>query len=289
MDARALERIIIEEVQKALAESGDSPGSNAYLDPDMSSSCTPQGCRTATDAPAAPSSKPSSGFPKHKDPAALMLFSGVREPWQPLIEEINAWHAQGIGVDALLCADCHAFPLDDLRNAGVTILSPCPSMPVTLATKDHPYSAVVVPGMSRTCAAKSALGITDNLLLQLLYAGLSRGVPTYASTEGMDKNACATFGNALPGVQETLERYQNQLTTMGIRFGDLKQTMDAALKTITNQADSDSNLIMDLITEDVAATLDGPVIKVARGGLVTPLAQEHFAKRGIEIQIVPQS
>lgn len=292
MDARALEQIIVEEIRKALASgpSSSQPGENSYLDPGMiAEGCSPQGCRTRTDAPPAPKPKETDTLPAHEGPSALLLFSGVREPWLPLLEALSQWREEGISMDAILCADCHAYPVANLQRAGVRVLSPLPPMVEQLATTDTPYSAIVIPSISRTCAAKTALGITDVPLLKMLYAGLARGIPTYASTEGMSPSACPSLGNGIPGVQDVLDQHRRQLGTMGIQLAPLPKTLEAAFTRIKNRADSDSNLIVDLITEEVAASLKGPVIKVARGGLVTPLARESLARRGIDIQIVPQS
>lgn len=298
MDACELERIIIEEVKKALADSGSRSASNSYLDPGMDAPIDSCGCSRsaapsgAEQTPAAAScGKAPAPVEKSTGPKALLLFSGVREPWDLLCESIQTMRTEGVAIDAFLCGEALiGIKPPDLEALGARVI-PCGSPEIEKLRDDmSAYSALMLPFMSRTCAAKMALGITDNDLLNLAYAALAHKLPTFASTEGLSPKSCIRFGNAIPGVQEILDNYRNQLSKMGMKLAPAKETFDEACRVILNKADSSSaDLVVDLVTEEEARKLKGPVVKVARGGLLTPLARENLIQRGIEIVIVPQS
>lgn len=292
MDTRELERIILEEVKKMLGEPTAPAASNSYLDPGMTSGCSTQGCSTGGDPVPATQPQPAPQKPpKREGPAMLLLFSGVREPWQPLAEAIQDWNQQGIHLDAVLCDDARrAVKPSELERMNVRLID-CASDEIDhLRDEMSPYSAVLLPAISRTCAAKLALGISDNPLLHLAMAGLAHKLPVIAGDEGLSPDACIRFANAVPGIQDVLDNYRNQLSTMGVQLLSTKEALKTAYRVVMNKEDSKGpDLIVDLVTEEEAHKLQGPVVKAARGGLITPLAREILAKRGIEIVIVPQT
>jgi hypothetical protein len=151
------------------------------------------------------------------------------------------------------------------------------------------YNAVFLPSMSRNSAAKLALGITDNTSLNVTIAALAQHVPTFASDEGLLPTACIVCGNGVPGIQEILTNYRNHLGMMGMKIGSAEDVVKQMTNIVLHITEGGPELISTLITEQEAEQLAGPLIKVSRGGLITPSALDVFQRRGIEVVIVPKS
>jgi len=302
MDNRELERIIYEEVQKALEQHPSLPAFTPlnYTDTVEGNNCQLSGCTIGNDSsepsfttrqPAssnqAQSAKPAP-LPENEGPRVLALFSGANEAWETISQGFANWRDDHFILEAVYSSSAkEVLNMKEISQLGFREVSGKDEIRKMMYDMKR-YAAVLLPSMSRTHAAKLALGITDSLTLNLSIAALAQGVPTFATNEGLDPTACIVCGNNVPGIQDMLDNYRNQLSKMGVRLGGAKETMDALYAVVRNKADSGPDLIKTLITEEDAAKLKGPVVKVARGGLVTPLAMEQFIKRGIEVQIVPQ-
>lgn len=306
MDAATLEKIIYEEVMRALAERQRSESvilpadQNETLDPNA---CKGGTCSVPTDMPEAAkmtltSSKPaavsvmeSAPVPPEIDtgPAVLLILSGAREEWPRLEEAFRKWTQEGIRLDAVFSSSAHeVLSSDEVQKLGIRPLDRPADIRAIMYDMSR-YAAVFLPSISRTHAAKLALGITDNVTLNLTLSALAQKVPTFATNEGLGPTSCIVCGNNVPGIQEVLDKYRDQLAKMGLRLCSTPDAVKDLYALVLNKVDSSGpDLITRLITEEDAAQIKGPVVKVARGGLVTPLAMESFNKRGIEVVIVPQ-
>ena len=296
MDSQELERVIREEVQKVLAER--QRGEESLLPPVPSESIDPHACRSpscslsdagspaSTPAAAArPSAPGAAGFV----PAVLCLFTGGREQWEALIAAFHSWKSQGMYLHAVFSSGARdIFSPDEIRSLGFDLLEN-PLEIWSLMDRLNAYQAVFLPSISRTHAAKLALGITDSITLNLTLAALAQNVPTYASDEGLAPTACIVCGNQVPGIQEVLRNYRTQLAKMGLKLLSTPEAVEQVQRQVICQVESGSDLITTLITEEEAQRLSGPVVKVARGGLVTPLALDLLHRRGIEVKIVPKT
>ncbi|MBI1388037.1 MAG: hypothetical protein GC154_06275 [bacterium] len=294
MDARELERIIIEEVKKALAEqqrgestllppsAAETIDANACKSPACSCSCGGETVESKSGA-AAPAPSPLDG------PAVLLILTGAREPWDIHQKTFRLWREEGVTIEAIFSADAPgAFTEAELNGLGIRLIK-CKDEIQALRLDMSRYAAVYMPSVCRNHAAKLALAITDDHALKVNLAALAHKVPTIASTEGLAKDACIVFGNNVPGVQEVLDGYRNQLSKMGVKLLPAPDALKETHRAATNKADSESpDLITYIITEEDADKLKGPVVKAVRGGLITPLAMEKLTRRGIEVVIVPQ-
>ncbi|NPU98031.1 MAG: hypothetical protein HPY51_12555 [Candidatus Omnitrophica bacterium] len=298
MNSQDLERIIMEEVRKVLAEQDRAretalpPDSNETLDPFacQGPACTipdPFPARTAPRQlkPAAPPAVPP---PSLEGPAVLLIFTGAKEKWDVLTQAFQNWREKGIGLDAVFSSSAHwVISPDETAALGIRAIDQPAELHKMMYHLSR-YSAVFLPSFSRTHAAKLALGITDTVTLNLALSALAQKIPTYASTEGLDPTACIVCGNQVPGIQDVLNRYREQLATMGIKLLPAAEAVQAISRIVLNEVESGPDLIVSLVTEEDAARLKGPVVKAARGGLITPLAMELLQRRGIEVVIVPQ-
>ncbi|MBD3266952.1 hypothetical protein GF373_09805 [bacterium] len=293
MDYQELERIILEEVKKAMAEQDRNqqtllpPNQQETLDPNA---CNGPSCTMPQTGPAnpAPTQPPKKDIDPNR-PAVLMLFSCAKEKWDVLSKSFKLWHDEGIQIEAVISpTSCDMYSVDELATLGMGFIDQ-PAKIRSLMMDMSEYTAVFCPSMSRNFASKLALGITDNTVLNLALTALAQKLPVFASNDGMAPSGCIACGNNVPGIREILQKYQKQLEKMGMTLLPADDAVKQFYQVITNKADSrDENLITRLVTEEEAAQMKGPVVKVIRGGLITPLAMESFIKRGIEVVIVPQ-
>ncbi len=300
MDIQEIERIVAEEVSKVIAER--QRGEDTSFPADQNETLDSFACSgPSCSAPASPqptpppqnSTSPQEAKPVFQPPpdetAVLVLFTGAREEWDTLSQAFQTWRESGIRLDALFSESAkHVIPIQEVEALGFRMVDQPAELHEMIYDMDR-YAATFIPSVSRTHAAKLALGITDNVTLNLMLTSLAQGVPTIATDEGLSPNACIVCGNNVPGIQDVLDKYRDQLATMGMKLLPANDAVKEIQTLLFNKAEGGSNLITTLITEEDAYKLKGPVVKVARGGLVTPLAMEYFNREGIEVIIVPPS
>ncbi|MEW6236238.1 MAG: hypothetical protein AB1656_12705 [Candidatus Omnitrophota bacterium] len=288
MDSSTLERIITEEVNKILAER--RRGDDALLPPDQNATLDSFACRgPSCSAPAASLAPMKKATPLPIDgPAILVLFTGAREKWDVLTAAFRIWREAGMRLDAIFSDSAkYVIPIAEVEALGFRMIDQPAELSEIIYDMKR-YVSVFIPSISRTHAAKLALGITDNVTLNLMLASLAQNVPTVASDDGLGATACLVCGNQVPGIQEILSKYREQLAVMGLKLRPAEEAVKEIGRIAINKAESGPDLITALVTEEDAIKLKGPVVKVARGGLITPLAMEYLTKQGIEIVIVPQ-
>ncbi len=304
MDFHELERIITEEVAKALGER--QRAEEASLPPDQNVTLDANACQgPACSAPIPPSIpaisstsvaakvplvKPAEPTPPKLDgPAILLLFTGAREKWDVLAEAMRQWRAAGVRLDAIFSNSAqYVISSDEVEALGIRTIDQ-PNEVREIIYDLSRYSSVFIPSISRTHAAKLALGITDSLTLNMTISALAQKANVVASNDGLEPTACVVCGNQVPGIQDVLDKYREQLAKMGMKLMPAEDAVKEVFSVTLNRAESGADLITCLLTEEDAAKLSGPVVKASRGGLITPLALELLHKRGIEVIIVPQS
>lgn len=292
MDLQELERIVTEEVKKALREREREVETSFPPDPNLTleaSACSGPSCTMPEAAnPSASASIPAPATATG-GPAILLLFTGAREKWDVLSSAFRAWIEQGVQLDAIFSPSSkYVISPDEISALGIRSIDR-PEEVRHLIYDLSRYMFVFLPSISRTHAAKLALGITDTLPLNITLSALAQKKKVYASNDGLEPTACVACGNQVPGIQEILDNYRDQLSKMGLKMFPAEEAVKAMSLAALNQAESGPELVTGLVTEEDAAQLTGPVVKAARGGLITPLAMELLAKRGIEVVIVPQS
>ncbi len=296
MDLKDIERIVLEEVQKVLAER--QRNDSTMLPPNQNETLDPNACRgpvcsmPQNPQPPAPSStnRPPQPQPIQNPTASVLcVFTGAHEEWETITSAFASWREKGIALDAVFSRGAaELISSDELAALGVRSIDQ-PAELWQIIYDMGRYAAVFLPSVSRTHAAKLALGITDTVTLNLTLSALAQGVPTIASSDGLAPTACIVCGNNVPGIQEVLDKYREHLAKMGLKLLPAADAVKAIQRTAINKAESGPDLITTLVTEEDAAKLKGPVVKVARGGLLTPLAMESLYKRGIEVIIVPEN
>ncbi len=303
MTTQDIERIVMEEVQKVLAEQQRNDA--AMLPPNQNETLDPNACRgpvcsvptqtqtplpspSPTPAPVNPSPPQSSVSQEGCIAKVLCLFTGARESWEVLTAAFLDWRQKGLALDAIFSRGAaDVISSDEIASLGLRQIDQ-PAELWDIMYNMNRYAAVFLPSISRTHAAKLALGITDTVTLNLSLSALAQGVPTVASSDGLSPAACIVCGNNVPGIQEVLDKYRDHLATMGLKLFPATDAVKEVARVAINKAESSGpDLITTLITEEDAADLKGPVVKVARGGLLTPLAMESLQKRGIEVVVVP--
>lgn len=299
MEQRELEQLILEEVFKALAE--QQRAEETLLPADTRETLDPNACRgpvcsvrpseeggSSTISPV--TSKPMVSAPEKTGPAILLLFSCAREGWGILSSAFKQWREEGMSLDAVVAQSaCDLYDTDELASLGITFIDQ-PKKIRSLMMDMSEYAGILCPSMSRNFASKLALGITDNAVLNLALTALAQKMPVFCSTDGMAPTGCVACGNNVPGIQELLRNYQRQLEKMGMKLYPAQDVVEKFYQTVTNKVESrDEKIITHLITAEEAGKLPGPVVKVIRGGLVTPLALEILKSKGIEVMIMPQS
>ena len=286
MDLQNIERIVMEEVKKVMAERqrGDeiayAPSPVETLD---ALACNGPSCSAPSLQPQPVQEAPLSP-PLSDGPAILVLFTGAKQEWECLTSAFATWQNNGIRLDAIFSSGAkEVLSIEEISALGFRMIDK-PGEIREIIYDLKRYAALFLPSVSRTHAAKLALGITDNLTLNMTLASLAQKVPTFASNEGLDPvTECLVCGNNVPGIQEVLQKYREHLATMGLKLQSAKESIQAIQNIALNKAESGPDLITTLVTEEDAVNLSGPVVKVARGGLVTPLAMDNLQKRGIDV------
>lgn len=296
MDFKDLDKIVQEEVNRVLAQR--ELEQQIMLPPSHTETIDANACRGPVcgfTALSESSSNPQKQtrqpkpFPKPQGPAILCLMSGAKERWDVLSQAFSEWHSKGIHVDAVFSSSGRdVIDSRELQSLGIRpVENPKEIYEIMYDLKR--YNAVFLPSMSRNSAAKLALGITDNISLNVTIAALAQHVPTFASDEGLLPTACIVCGNNVPGIQEILANYRNHLGHMGLKIASAENVVKQITNLVLHITEGGMDLISTLITEYEAEQMSGPVIKVSRGGLITPSALDVFQRKGIEVVIVPKA
>lgn len=277
MDAERLTQIITEEVRRFLEESGET-GSDA-------SACE---CpRPAVDGPsvqdggnvkASPASQASSAIGGQK---VLCLIEGEIEQQNEFLAGLQDLSLNGVAVEAIVS---DRVDRTQLEKRGVCILSSASQLgPGHENLKS--YRAVLLPSLDRTFAAKTTLGISEGDQSEVTFSALFYRVPVLAAQERLAANSQTAHGNNLPGMADRISQYRADLERMGVVIVSTKEMISRARYNVRIATPGSGEVITHLITQEDVKNLPGPVVRVARGGLVTAMARELLTQRGIEIQI----
>ncbi|MBN2326800.1 MAG: hypothetical protein JXR73_06575, partial [Candidatus Omnitrophica bacterium] len=255
MDLQELERIVTEEVKKALGEREREEETSYPPDPNVTldaGACSGPSCTmpTASDAMPAASNPPlsapipapatasSAGAPSSDGPAILLLFTGAREKWDVLSDAFRAWREQGVQLDAMFSSSSqYVISPDEISSLGIRSIDR-PEEVRHLIYDLSRYMFVFLPSISRTHAAKLALGITDSLPLNMTLSALAQKKKVYASNDGLEPTACVACGNQVPGIQEILDNYRDQLSKMGVKLLPAEKAVEVMSSAALNQAES---------------------------------------------------
>jgi hypothetical protein len=172
---------------------------------------------------------------------------------------------------------------------------------------------IVVPLLSRTAAAKLALGIADELALMVVMQGLITGKPVIAAQNAADPQGVncpfLVTEKTPPALIQLAKNYLKTLASFGMKLVDAAQLADVVMnkpQTTVHKVTtplppllmgtaerSEYSPISDksgkpLITKSVIAALaeDVKTLTIPNPAIVTPLAYDLAKARGIEIVVV---
>ena len=281
MDIDRLTEVITEEVRKYLAESGPSAPACACPSPAVSGGTVQDGGNRVS-----PPLSVGDPFVQRPVPAVmqkvLCLIHGEMEEEREFFVALGRWTQDGISVESFIG---HSVDRKALEKRGVRVITALSELG-TRNEKIKSYRAVILPSLDRTLAAKVALGIADEDLIEIVFSALFYRVPVLAARERLLLDSQTTHGNNLPGMANKIAGYRADLERMGIAVVPMKEMLSRVVHSAKIAIPNSGEVIGHLITADDAKNLPGPVIRVERGGLVTPTARELLAARGIEIEIV---
>ncbi len=148
---------------------------------------------------------------------------------------------------------------------------------------------IVIPLLSRTAAAKLALGIADDPALMLVMSGLISGKPVIAARnaadpDGVDCPLLATERTP-PALTQLAKNYLKTLAEFGMTLVDITSLADAAMGTSTIHSPIADKNGTPLINQAVITMLAGDVKEfiIHNPAIVTPLAYDLAKERGIKL------
>jgi len=151
---------------------------------------------------------------------------------------------------------------------------------------------IVVPLLSRTAAAKLALGIADELALMVVMQGLIGGKSVIAAKDAADPQGanCPFLAteNTPTALIQLAKNYLKTLESFGMKLVDAPQLADVVMnkpkRYIHQIADKSGKT---LITQSVIANLseDIKTVAIPNPAIITPLAYDCAKERGIEIVV----
>jgi hypothetical protein len=282
MDTDRLTEIITEEIRRFFEESEGAAGDETVCEcprPATSGPSIQDG--GGVKASEAPGHAPQAGS-SFTGPKVLCLIHGEIEQKTEFLTALQDWSLNGITVEALI-----SDPADrmELEKRGVRILSSASRLGERRENLKS-YRAVLLPGLDRTFAAKTALGISDGELGEVTFSALFYRVPVLAAQDRLLTKSQTAHGSNLPGMADKIAQYRADLERMGVVIVPMKEMLSRVRYNARIATPGSGEVITHVITQEDARNLPGPVVRVARGGLVTAMARELLTQRGIEIQIV---
>jgi hypothetical protein len=150
---------------------------------------------------------------------------------------------------------------------------------------------IVVPLLSRTAAAKLALGIADELALMVVMQGLITGKSVIAAKNAADPQDvnCPFLAteNTPPALIQLAKNYLKTLASFGMKLVDAAQLADVVMNKPQTYSQISDKSGKPLITQSVIAALaeDVKALTIPNPAIVTPLAYDLAKERGIEIVV----
>ncbi|MFH1742952.1 MAG: hypothetical protein ABIH23_28440 [bacterium] len=288
MDLDKITEVITEEVRRYLSQPVEGTGTEPACDcplPAVSGSSVQDGVNAESGSVSITPSQSPGNAARSSGQKVLCLIHGEIEQRLAFDAALGNWPSDGVAVEAMVGDDVSRA---EFERRGVRLLSSASE----LGTRNEnlkSYRAILLPSLDRTFAAKISLGISDEGLTQVVFSALAYRVPVLAAHERLLPNSQTAHGNNLPGMADKIAQYRGDLERMGIRVLAMKEMLSQVLHSARVATPDSGEVITHIITREDAGKLPGPVIRVARGGLVTAMARELLTQRGIQIEIVDSS
>jgi hypothetical protein len=257
-----------------------------------------------------PSSNPSQQA-EQKEVLAVFTFGCTCQ--KTAITQIEKLIAANYNVTAVLspiAAELMAEQIENIKGISAVFTE---GFAADISNMVESAEAIVIPLLSRTAAAKLALGIADESALMVVMQGLITGKPVIAAKNAADpQDANCPFlatEKTPPALIQLAKNYLKTLESFGMKLVADAQladvVMDKPQKTVhkvtakrnealqeVNTELSEYSQISDksgktLITQSVIAGLaeDVKTLTISNPAIITPLAYDLAKDRGIEIVI----
>jgi hypothetical protein len=150
---------------------------------------------------------------------------------------------------------------------------------------------ILIPTLSRTTAIKLASSITDTLVTDLLFTALVNKKPIIAARNGADPilancPRCGTPDMA-PAIIQNIHTELDKLSQYGIRLIPVDDLADETISILesTPRKEPDKKIITEYDIK-FAVNHGDKKLRVRRGSIVTPLAQDTAKELGLEIEFI---
>lgn len=218
------------------------------------------------------------------DKRVLAIFDATQIDLTVPLAQLHKCIQGGYAVTAIV-SDIAAKLLDTSR-----IRSTCGSEQVFVASEitdlqpfAEGFSAIVVPTLSYTLAAKLSLGLADTPCAYLLFQALVRGNKVLATVDGFGGSDQSEIP---PKISKLGQDYIETLSDCGLQFVAMDRLAEAILSDGIhrfNQVDARGG--RNIITASVIAELPPDVreFRYANPAIITPLARDLAARKGIRL------
>lgn len=214
---------------------------------------------------------------------ALVLFTGAWLGFDESVRELERIRDAGVHLD-IVQTESSRLHLDQTK---ITALGP---EVTSNLVSTHPM--LIVPTLTVNCAAKVAHGMADNLATNVIHEFILLNRPivavrTAACPDAVEKKEW--FPHIPPAFAHVLRENLVALESFGVRLtgvNDLADGVLAAWRDLEGAPSAQGGAVLpDLVSHALLSTVpSGGVLRVAAKALVTALAADEAAERGIRIE-----
>lgn len=214
---------------------------------------------------------------------ALVLFTGAWLGFDESIRQLERLRDGGLHLD-IVQTESSRLHLDQTKILGLG-----PEVTSNLVST-HPM--LIVPTLTVNCAAKVAHGMADNLATNVIHEFILLNRPIVAVRTAAcpdDPEKKEWFPAIPPAFAHVLRENLVALQQFGVRLTSVDGLADGVLDAWRSlegrPQDVPTETLPDLVSFELLRTVpDGTVLRVAPRALVTALAKDEAAARGIRIQ-----
>lgn len=219
------------------------------------------------------------GAPERPRANALVLFSGALLGFEAACDSLGRL-VDDVNLDWIQTESASRI----LDQSAIAAIGMTPAETSLVASHD----LLIIPTLTVNLASKVAHGVGDCLASNVLAEFIMSGKPVVAATNAMcpdspDKQSW--FPNMPAGYKDMLRRNLATLRSFGIRLTDASRLDRAVLRSVGAPESTPVIVAEKLVTEaTVAVRPDGSVIHLQPRAIVTDLAREAAARRGITLR-----
>lgn len=212
---------------------------------------------------------------------ALVLFTGAWLGFDESVRQLEQVRDAGVHLDVIQTESSRLH----LEQHKIKALGP---EVTTNLVSTHPM--LIIPTLTVNCAAKVAHGMADNLATNVMHEFILLNRPIVAVSTAADPDDPEKqewFPQIPPAFAAVLRRNLQALRDFGIRLTGTRGLNEAVMDA-WRELDAPApaaEWLPDLVSHELLQTVpDGHVLRVAPRALVTALARDEAAERGIRIE-----